>query len=269
MNGALVDLRLVGTPVGALCSSESVNRGFVGRLSTLDKIQQEGGIEEARRKLGFEDTEQGIAAFEAMASREFEPLKVSSQWGLHSTVTLSGSMDYSIVLFIDEEQMRSFFDPIVEEIIGLIEAQTMPDDTKVIIIPGGFGNSQYLYERLQERFDPKDISFDGTRIEIFDELRMAGYEYQPILTGALLRYDSITARSIPAQYSFGFGQVEIFDSKLHPDGLHAPGDTLENGRICTKPVWKVSVVKRDPFEEIGVVENRWFSLLTKVSRPSI
>ena len=55
---------------------------------------------------------------------------------------------------ITREEMRSLFDPIVNQIVNLIKAQVMaasagPQQVNAILLVGGFGESEYLFQRVQ------------------------------------------------------------------------------------------------------------------------
>ncbi|KAK5127443.1 hypothetical protein LTR85_006782 [Meristemomyces frigidus] len=257
--GARVELRVARDPVGALCGSGFINKAFVRKLPELTEIVNGGGMVSVRKKLG----DLSLAAFEAVASEAFERLKTDEPWSpSYGKITLSGTTDYDLVVKIDQAMMRSFFDPVVNEIIRIIDT-LVSTETKVIIIPGGFGNSMYLYERLKQRFDPEDDSFSGQRITVFDSLRSAGEEYLPIPCGTLMRYDSISVRGVPAQYSFGVGQVEVWKPNHHPDACWQPGEADEDGEVHDGVTWKVSKVLTDLTDDNDIVEDRWVNLLKK------
>ena len=65
-------------------------------------------------------------------------------------------------LEITHEEMRSLFDPIIDQIIVLIQAQVMgasqgPQAVNSILLVGGFGNSEYLYKRVVAWASPYGI----------------------------------------------------------------------------------------------------------------
>lgn len=54
---------------------------------------------------------------------------------------------------ITREEMKSLFDPIIDQIVTLIRAQVMtvssgPQQVNAILLVGGFGESEYLYQRV-------------------------------------------------------------------------------------------------------------------------
>ena len=63
---------------------------------------------------------------------------------------------------ITREEMRSLFDPIIDQIISLIKTQVMavsagPQRVNSILLVGGFGESEYLYQRVHTWASQYDI----------------------------------------------------------------------------------------------------------------
>lgn len=54
-------------------------------------------------------------------------------------------------LEISEAEMRSIFDPVVDDIIALIEKELSPD-IKIMMVVGGFSQSAYLDNRIKKKF---------------------------------------------------------------------------------------------------------------------
>lgn len=113
--------------------------------------------------------------------------------------------------------------------------------SQVIIIPGGFGRSEYLLERLQERFAGIDIQGQHTP---------AVGEYQPVSRGAHLRYNDIADHGMPANESFGIAQVETYDPDVH--------DVADR-----------TFIKIDPFSGEKIVYEGWCPILEYVSLCSV
>jgi tRNA A37 threonylcarbamoyltransferase TsaD len=64
---------------------------------------------------------------------------------------------------MDSVEMKSFFDPVVEKIVELVRSQVAQAEHKRknvdrIILAGGFGESQYLYETLETWAERHSIS---------------------------------------------------------------------------------------------------------------
>ena len=57
---------------------------------------------------------------------------------------------------IKPEEMRGIFEPIVEKVIELVKGQIRATNEKIraILLVGGFGQNNYLKERLRSSFDP-------------------------------------------------------------------------------------------------------------------
>jgi hydrogenase maturation factor HypF (carbamoyltransferase family) len=59
--------------------------------------------------------------------------------------------------------MKSCFDPVVNEIIKLIQQQItdVSRNVKAVILAGGFGESRYLQHRIREAIHPIQLLFPG------------------------------------------------------------------------------------------------------------
>lgn len=106
-------------------------------------------------------------------------------------------------------------------------------------------------------------------MQILGQATAAVGAYQPVSRGALLRYDSITERGMPASESFGIAQVETWDPLCHSDATYYKGDKLPSGKTCrAEYVMDREVVEECPFDEdVFVVYERWCPILQKVSNP--
>lgn len=258
--GAQVALRSVGAPEGELVGSEWINRLFLKWLeTTCREIRRVGGIDAMCRSLSLTKP-----AFLARASAAFEAKK--KDYPFNSTlIPIMGTGNAHCTILVSATRMRSFFDPLIDRIISLI-SRKMTIDTKVVYIPGGFGRSEYLLERLRAEFDPPDSSTTIRKIKIWQGVRCQGEAYDPICTGALLRHNNIAIRGIPARYAFGVAQVEQYDYRLHHNAtIYRPGDIMANGQVCAEAQPNIDLVKYDPLiKAMDIVENRWVTLLAKV-----
>lgn len=186
--GAEVALYSVGQPEGALCGSEFVNRQFLAWLNEeCPEVKEIGNIRKARGAAGLTKIN-----FEAQASAEFETLKVLDRFPKSRTITINGTKKGKFFRFeVSEDIIKKCFDPIIDEVITIINRHLTPQ-TKVIFIPGGFGHSKYLLEKLNAVFSPEDGSSLGrTSVKIWDGFRIPGTTYSPIPTGELLRHRNI------------------------------------------------------------------------------
>lgn len=65
-------------------------------------------------------------------------------------------------LTVLSDDVQSFFDPVVDEVLNHIGNHLDKDaKIKTVVIPGGFGKSEYLRERLQARFGGRGLHIDS------------------------------------------------------------------------------------------------------------
>ncbi|CAI7603384.1 unnamed protein product [Penicillium crustosum] len=136
-------------------------------------------------------------------------------------------------LYLDGEQVKGIFDPIIEQIKDLVTEQRMSVkeagfSTKAIILVGGLGASEYLFKRLQ-------AASDGIQV------------MQPpnALRGAVIRgQEGNQVESRIARCSYGVDISVRFDTKVHRAD--------ENLRWC-------------PYEEEWRVDNRMTWYIRKCS----
>ncbi|KAL9604108.1 MAG: hypothetical protein Q9219_000696 [cf. Caloplaca sp. 3 TL-2023] len=94
------------------------------------------------------------------AMKNFEAVKMAmrddpAQQHFYVNLPGIGDIDESIVhsgnFHISREEMKTLFDPVIDRIIALINTQVKPASMlHSILLVGGFGESEYLYQRLLE-----------------------------------------------------------------------------------------------------------------------
>lgn len=62
-------------------------------------------------------------------------------------------------LFLSAEELRTVFEPVISEILELIENQRQEtkEKVKLILLVGGFGSNMYLRSRIRERFKNVEV----------------------------------------------------------------------------------------------------------------
>ena len=84
-----------------------------------------------------------------------------------------------------------------------------------------------------------------------------------VARGSLSRYQSIKQATWPSSGSFGIGQDEAWDPKIHVDA------TRFAARSCRQTTWDEKLVELDRITgKIPMVYMRWLPLLSRVS-PSL
>jgi hypothetical protein len=160
--------------------------------------------------------------------------------------------------------MKSFFDTVIDEIFQLMISQITPQ-TKRIIVPGGFGNSEYLHSELQTKLQPR---YPRLRICDGDQNLLTGQ--QPISVGAVLRYPEIDHNALRRKGTLGLLRDEDFDKDKHPDGYLKAGEYFDDGgrrRRRTTDVHNQSVVKESPFTGVSIAYSRWDPILHATDSP--
>lgn len=120
--------------------------------------------------------------------------------------------------------------------------------------PGGFSASEYLMGRPRTKYEAQGI-------QVFDDLRLDGQEYNPVPNGALLRYDELAANGLSKQFDFGIARSERYRFSDHEDYSLRIGDTDEEGKVVMKrgkPDY--DIVSADPYDGADVVTGCWLCL---------
>ncbi|KAK5729500.1 hypothetical protein LTR17_011920 [Elasticomyces elasticus] len=241
-DGAQVQLEVVGVPQGALCGSEFVTERCLDWV--IADMNREESFDVVCARLGI-----SVADGTSQLKESFELVKCTFD-GTETqpaVLLMRNSGGESWAKIIPSADIVTFFTPVFETIVGCIKAQ-MTDHTKVVIIPGGFGRSEYLLAVLKSRFPGLEINGQASR-------QVGGF--QPIATGALCRYRNVHERGIPSTESFGIGQIEHYDAKVHHDA------NLLVGRPSKATQPNKAIVVRDNFTGDRILYDRFVPLLKK------
>lgn len=138
----------------------------------------------------------------------------------------------------------------------------------MIIVPGGFGRSTYLVDRLNLAYNPASPVPGQRIIKVFDGMRNRDWN-EPVAVGALLRYCDISERGIPVGYAFGVALVEPWNPHHHPDATKTVEVEDIDGTKLEEDAPEYAVVMTDPVDQSDVVLDRWSSIVKKVSGPKL
>jgi len=79
--------------------------------------------------------------------------KLAMKWEAYEE-DRGNTLEDSSVVELTEQDLKSIFDPVVDDILSLIAAQLKQvPDIKVMFVVGGFAGSPYLMRRIRARFD--------------------------------------------------------------------------------------------------------------------
>ncbi|KAG0618866.1 hypothetical protein M758_4G096700 [Ceratodon purpureus] len=147
---------------GGLCGGTFVDESFMRFLSKkipcLDEfLRKDLPSYKTRLLKDWEDHKCGFG-HELMSNTDTKEItlhaKLSRKWEDYETAQglpprASGYSEIELT----QEDMKSIFDPVVDEILELIAAQLMQvPDIKVMFVVGGFAGSPYLIQRIRARF---------------------------------------------------------------------------------------------------------------------
>lgn len=193
---------------------------------------------EVKRQLGLSDIQ-----WRKRALRSIETIKCNftGRKATHLfTVTARHDDSTRFTFGVTQEDMRSAFDEVVAEIFKQIDQELAKVTPQVIVITGGFSRSVYLMEKLRARYER-----DG--MHVMRPHDNYGGECYPVSRGGLLRYDNISAQSLPSQYGYAIIQDELYDWKKHPDAVEKVTEQVRSlGAIGHRKQLKRKVHHADP-----------------------
>lgn len=245
----------VGT--GALCGSAFLNYRFEDHVRSRIGVERYTHMRERKPKTWM----MGLKYFEESVKRNFnikEHAEVNVPFpGLPDDE--EAGLD-SGFLTMTAEQVKSIFDPVIDEIVGLLEGQISDIEVKGgsvsgIILVGGFGQSNYLYETLKQHFAgagqatapdspidiPKDVSYSG--IQVMQPL----YAWTAVVRGAVLRglEGSMVTRRRSRRY-YGTSYATVFDASKHAADDKYWSPLWERWMVSDRMQWHLSKVCGSP-----------------------
>jgi len=154
-------------------------------------------------------------------------------------------------LVMSPEEVKHIFDPVIDQVIELVEGQVSTIRHKGgkvsgIVLVGGFGQSNYLYGRLKKHFNapappsyassPYKASLNGTTQHI--EVMQPMYAWTAVVRGAVQRglEGSIVANR-RSRLHYGTSYATVFDETKHPMSTRYWSPLWERWMACkfTRP----------------------------------
>ena len=141
--------------LGDYCGSTFIDRAFENLFAKRMGVHY--------GKLSVVNRQQVVKNFETtkIAFRN-DPAQATFYVNVPTIGDLEDARVYGGNFEITREEMRSLFDPIIDQIVNLIKAQVMaasagPQQVNAILLVGGFGESEYLFQRIEEWASRYDI----------------------------------------------------------------------------------------------------------------
>jgi len=146
---------------GGLCGGTFVDDSFMRflskRIGCLDEFLR-SGVPSYRSRL-LKDWEEIKCGFghEMVSNNDTKEItlhnKLAVKWEAYDKERRHPPRESYAEIELTQQDLKSIFDPVVDEIIELIAAQLMQvEDIKVMFVVGGFAGSPYLMQRIRARF---------------------------------------------------------------------------------------------------------------------
>lgn len=149
-------------------------------------------------------------------------------------------------LTMTPEQVKAIFDPVVNQVIDLVQGQVSTIRNKGgkvsgIVLVGGFGQSNYLYGRLKRHFNapaPAPAHQAGNpnthqHIEVMQPM----YAWTAVVRGAVQRgLEGSIVVSRRSRLHYGTSYATVFDEAVHPMSTRYWSPLWERWMACKQPI---------------------------------
>lgn len=244
-----VEESAVGT--GGLCGSAFLNYRFEDHIRERLGIERYTHMREKKPKTWM----MGLRYFEEFVKRNFNEEE-------HSEVNVpfpglpddeEAGLD-SGFLIMSAEQVKTIFDPVIKDVIDLVEGQVDAVKEKGgvvsgIILVGGFGQSNYLYSCLKKHFNsaPPPPYTEQPKHEIANasqqsvEVMQPLYAWTAVVRGAVLRgVEGNVVEKRKSRYHYGTSYATVFDESKHPVADRYWSPLWERWMVSDRMQWHIS-----------------------------
>lgn len=246
-----VEESAVGT--GGLCGSTFINYRFE------DHVKQRIGAERYTwmREKKAKTWNMGLKYFEESVKRNFSDEECNEV-----NIPFPGLPDDeeagldSGFLVMSADQVKSLFDPVVEDVIHLVEGQVESIRAKGglvcgIVLVGGFGQSNYLYSRMKSHFNsapPPPYTERPTHFVPMDtpqsiEIYQPIHAWTAVVRGAVLRgLEGNMVISRRSRWHYGTSYATVFDEAKHPISDRYWSPLWERWMVSDRMQWHIAKV---------------------------
>ncbi len=220
-----VEESAVGT--GGLCGSAFLNYRFEAHVKARLGDQRYNHMRDRKAKTW----NMGLKYFEEFVKRNFNENEHHEV-----NVPLPGLPDDETIgldsgfLILTSEQVKEIIEPVVQEVVGLVEGQVQSIRQKGevvsgIILVGGFGQSNYLYNKLKAHFNTEPpppyterpthaaAVVPSRNIEVLQPM----YAWTAVVRGAVLRgLEGNMVMKRRSRWHYGTTYATVFDVDKHP-----------------------------------------------------
>ncbi|EWC48311.1 hypothetical protein DRE_07770 [Drechslerella stenobrocha 248] len=150
-------------------------------------------------------------------------------------------------LVLTREHVREIFEPIIKEVVELVEGQVETIKRKGgtiagIVLVGGFGQSNYLYNRLKSHFNaaPPPYSERPTNHSIVEVMQPL-YAWTAVVRGAVLRgLEGSMVVSRRSRWHYGTSYATVFDEEKHPISDRYWSPLWERWMVSDRMQWHIA-----------------------------
>ena len=246
-----VEESAVGT--GGLCGSAFLNYRFEDHVKNRIGEERYNTMREKKAKTW----NMGLKYFEEFVKRNFnedEHQEVNVPFpGLPDDE--EAGLD-SGFLVMSAEQVKGIFEPVVKEVIDLVEGQVQSIRQKSgvvsgIVLVGGFGQSNYLYGRMKAHFNsapPPPYTERPTHAAALNapqtvEVMHPMYAWTAVVRGAVLRgLEGSMVLSRRSRWHYGTSYATVFDEARHPISDRYWSPLWERWMVSDRMQWHIAKV---------------------------
>ncbi|KAF2748930.1 actin-like ATPase domain-containing protein [Sporormia fimetaria CBS 119925] len=249
LNPLRVEESAVGT--GGLCGSAFLNYRFE------DHVRRRIGQERYKwmREKKVKTWNMGLKYFEEFVKRNFNEDE-------HSEVNIpfpglpddeEAGVD-SGFLIMSADQVKDIFDPVIQEVIDLVEGQVRTIRAKGglvcgIVLVGGFGQSNYLYNRMKAHFNsappppyterPTHAAANNAPHSV--QVMHPMYAWTAVVRGAVLRgLEGSMVVSRRSRWHYGTSYATVFDETKHPISDRYWSPLWERWMVSDRMQWHIA-----------------------------
>ncbi|ORY11639.1 Hsp70 family protein-like protein [Clohesyomyces aquaticus] len=251
LNPLRVEESAVGT--GGLCGSAFLNYRFEDHVKRRIGQERYTMMREKKAKTW----NMGLKYFEEFVKRNFNEDE-------HNEVNVpfpglpddeEAGLD-SGFLVMTAEQVKEIFDPVVQEVIDLVEGQVQSIRRKDglvcgIVLVGGFGQSNYLYRRMKTHFNnapPPPYTERPTHAVAMSpanhstiEVMHPMYAWTAVVRGAVLRgLEGSMVMSRRSRWHYGTSYATVFDEAKHPISDRYWSPLWERWMVSDRMQWHIA-----------------------------
>ncbi len=248
-----VEESAVGT--GGLCGSSFLNYRFEDHIRSRLGVERYEQMKEKKPRTW----QMGLKNFEEFVKRNFnedDPQDFNVPFpGLPDDE--EAGLD-SGFLIMTAEQVKEIFEPVVREVCQLVEGQVEGVRRKGgivsgIVLVGGFGQSNYLYNRLKAHFNTaapppyterptqlvNSMHAPGQSIEVMQPV----YAWTAVVRGAVLRgLEGSMVVSRRSRWHYGTSYATVYDEERHPASDRYWSPLWERWMVSDRMQWHISKV---------------------------